>query len=185
MPDTIKSWAQIKAEIVSNGNKEITPQRVTDALYSISQLWAGMYIDGGGAGGGATALSTTYGTLDLTDFTNHASSVGITPDKANDRFILPAVAGIYRVDISMALFVSSVSAVTYGVKLQLDGVDVPGCKWDNWRPASAAVGQVPFLSGLVVHSGSGNGYLTILARASAGTPTFSLWTGGIWVSRIA
>lgn len=152
------------------------------ALASRMRAWGGMYVQGGSTTTTLTNLNTWY-QLDLADFTDHADSTGVAPDKANDRITLPAVAGIYELTFSCTV-VPSQNASLMAIKAQLDGVDIPGADIRKWRTFVANIGIVVHFTALFKFT-SGNGDITFhMLAESANGSTVKLTDGGIWVRGI-
>ncbi len=183
MAETNRTYAALVALLASNTAKEISAQDLRDAIYSLSQIWGGMYVTGGATNTTMTG-SGTWDQLNLTDFTNHAGSNGIIPEKANNRIVLPQVAGLYQLTISGNMQ-GNVATGTWGYKVQLDGADVPGGVLALWRPLVANVGHWMTLSLLINYDGSSNGRLTFHANKDSLTGSFRQSDGGIWVRRVA
>lgn len=147
----------------------------TVKVADIMRAWGQMTVTGGTTSTTLTSGSTWY-QLDLADFTNDAGSVGVTPDRANDRITLPATAGRYEVTVALSIQPSA-NLSTHGLKLQLDGNDIAGAMMFCRVAASNQPGL--FVLKAIVNFTSGNGYITLHGWNSAGSVTMIIKEGSI------
>jgi len=152
----------------------------TVKLADIMRAWGQMTISGG-ATATTVAAPASFTQLDLAGFTDTSGAVGITPDKANDRITLPAVAGTYRVTFSGSIKCSA-SLNVYGLKAQLDGVDIPGAITYNRQTSAGSALHFSFEA--LFPFTSGNGYVTLHGNGGNGTATMTPDAGQFGVEGI-